>query len=127
VTNGTSTAQIDHIRRYGKRFLNWLDVFLLPPLACGRFFRLWHLLIRTGTVVVPVRNRQLMEPLMPTDTADPPLFTALRSLTKSKHGNEFQSIPQQHCNHRNHHHQHQGCQLDRFFELDCFIALAATI
>jgi hypothetical protein len=44
-------------------------LFLLFPktLSCGRFFRSWHLLIQTGTVVVPIRNRQLMEPLMPTD------------------------------------------------------------
>jgi len=69
VTNSTSTAQIDQIRRYGKdSSIGLICCIARKPLACGRFFRLWHLLIRTGTVVVRVRNRQLMEPLTPTDT-----------------------------------------------------------
>jgi len=41
--------------------------------------------------------------------------------------NEFQSIPQQYRNHRNHRYQHQGYQLYRFFNLDYFITLVATI
>lgn len=58
--------------------------------------------------------------------ADPPLFAAPRSLTKSEHVNEFQSMPQIaiiaiitiNTN---------AVNYIAFFDLDCFVTLAATI